>query len=528
MKKKKKEFPKEGMTRRDVLKTFGIGALMAMAPGAAECSDTLAPEAGREKPHGLIFLVGDGMPLGVIRAMHEINTEVFGKAGSHMYSVMRDPLTVASYVGTKSLSSLVTDSAPASAAWSTGSHTSNGMLATLPDGTPLKTIMEILKERGLSTGLVTTTRVTHATPAAWVSHNINRDAEEAIALDYFNFKPDVLLGGGNRYFDPSGRSDHRDLFADFAAADYDVIRKRDELVDYVASSGKKVLGLFNASHMSYYVDRVHNPALGKAEPSLPEMTGVALSKLSQNEKGFILQVEAGRIDHAGHANDAWCAIMDTVEMDLALEVILRYMKKNPQTLLIITSDHGNSGWGINGTGPRYNDAAMALKKYAPITASFEVIAPQLKNKTMPEIRDIVNRYIAFNDLTDAEVQMIHDSLQLGYQAYPGDFNYQAETVLGKILSHSKYGTSGAEIRRGNVGFTSNNHTAEDQMALIYGLRASQLGVPAYIDNTELFNVMCKFFNVKFTNPTMTAIAAASYIKVASQAEWERHMRLHVS
>jgi alkaline phosphatase len=258
------------------------------------------------------------------------------------------------------------------------------------------------------------------------------------------------------------------------------------------------------------------------------MTGIALNKLSQNRKGFILQVEAGRIDHASHANDAWGAIMDTVEMDMTLKVILQYMKKNPNTLLIITSDHGNSGWGINGTGPSYNDATMALQKYAPIKASLEVIAPQLKNKTMSEIRDIITGYTTFNDLTDAEVQMIYDSLQPGYQPYPGDFNYLAETVLGKVLSHSKYGPAGAEIRRGNVGFTSNNHTAEDQIALIHGKRAHEMGIAGYIDNTDLFEVMCRFFRVKYTNPAMTAQAAGPYIKTASREEWERHLRLHVS
>ncbi len=249
MEKKQNGIFKKGMSRRDVLKTLGIGALAAMLPGVAECADTLAPEAGRGKPHGLIFLVGDGMPLGVIRAMHEINTVGFGNSGSNMYSVMRDHRTVASYMGTKSLSSLVTDSAPASAAWSTGSHTANGMLARLPDGTPLKTIMEILKGRGLSTGLVTTTRLTHATPAAWVSHNINRDAEDAIAADYFDFKPDVLFGGGSKHFDPAKRSDHSYLFTEFASANYDVLINRDELVSYIASSSRKILGLFHSSHM---------------------------------------------------------------------------------------------------------------------------------------------------------------------------------------------------------------------------------------------------------------------------------------
>jgi alkaline phosphatase len=515
------------------MKTFGagagIGALMSMFPGFAESKSVRDCFTASGRPKGIIFLVGDGMPLGVTRAMHEIVTRVYGRTGSSLYSVMRDPLTAAGYMGTGSLSSIVTDSAPASAAWSTGSHTANGMLATLPDGTPLKTIMEILKERGVSTGLVTTTRITHATPAAWVSHQIDRDAEDAIALDYLGFMPDVLLGGGSRYFDPARRSDRRDLFAEFAAAGYHVLRDRTSLKDYAkgSPSARKLLGLFHSSHMSYYVDRVNDPVRGNAEPGLADMAAVALNTVSRNRKGFILQVEAGRIDHASHANDAWSAIMDTIEMDMTLKVILGYMKKNPNTLLIITSDHGNSGWGVNGTGPSYNDATMALQKYAPVKASFEVIVPQLRNKTASEIKGIISQYTTFGDLTDAEAQMIYDSVQSGYKPYPGDFSYLAETVLGKVLSHSDY-TATPQIRRGNVGFTSNNHTAEDQIALIYGKKARHLGVAGYVDNTDLFRVMCNFFNVTYSNPKMTSKAARPYIKVVSHDQWQRHLRLHVS
>ena len=523
---KKKDLPKEGITRRDALKIFGIGSLIPVMPGFSESA--LAHHRGGSHSPGVIFLVGDGMPLGVTRAMHETRTELFGAPDSQLYALMRNRHTVVSYMGTKSLSSLVTDSAPASAAWSTGSHTANGVLAALPDGTPLKTIMEILGERGLSTGLVTTTRITHATPAAWISHNTNRDAEDAIAVDYLTFEPTVLLGGGSRHFDPSKRLDHRDLFAEFVTAGYDVLRNRASLESYANAfpNDRKLLGLFHSSHMSYYVDRLNTPALGDAEPTLAQMTAVALQKLSRNNSGLILQVEAGRIDHAAHANDAWGSIMDAVEMDLALEAILHYMKSNPNTLLIITSDHGNSGWGINGTGSSYNEATIALKKYAPITAALETIALKLKNQTTSQIIGIVKQYTTF-DITNAEAQMIYDSLQPGFKHYPGDFSYLAETVLGRILAHNDASAS-PPVRRGNVGFTSNNHTAEDQLVVIYGREAEEMGVRGYIENTDLFKVMCKFFHVRFTNPTMTSSAAKPYIRTASREDWERHLRLHVS
>ncbi len=524
---------KNGINRRDVLKLAGVGALTLMLP--TNVLGNNPPKFSPSKGRGLIFVVGDGMPLGVIRAMHEISTKVWGNSGTNIYSLMGDARSSLGYMGTKSLSSIVTDSAPASVAWATGSKTANRMLSSLPDERPLKTIMELLKERGYACGLVTTTRVTHATPAAWISHQMHRDAEDDIAMDYLKFKPDVLVGGGSRHFDPSKRKDGKNLFISFADAGYDVVEDKNSLISKeVTSSKKPLLGLFNQSHISYYVDRLDNPALSRKQPTLAEMTKIALSKLSKNPKGFILQVEAGRIDHANHSNDAWAAIMDTYELDITLGIINEYLRVNPNTLVIVTSDHGNSGWGINGTGPDYNDATEALKKYTDIKASFEVIKKEMKGKTANEIRDVFEHYTTYT-LSDREAAMVHESMQSGYEPYPGDFVYQPDAILGRALSHNIYGkdekgkTKGpAILRRGNVGFTSTNHTAEDQILLTYGYKAGELGIGRYIDNTYLFQAMCKYFSIKYKNPTMTEKESKSFIKVASSKEWKRHMELHIS
>ena len=344
-----------GVSRREMLKIMGAGVISTLLPGAGYgASPGLFSTSGGE---GLIFLVGDGMPLGVIKGMHQVRTRVHGEKGTNFYSRMKDAHSMVGYMSTDSLSSIVTDSAPASVTWSTGVKTINRVLASLPDGRPLKTIMELVKGQGYACGLVTTTRVTHATPAAWVSHQLQRDAEDEIAMDFLKFKPEVLMGGGSRFFDPSRRKDKSDLFKAYADSGYDVVRGRDNLLSpEILSSSKSLLGVFSSSHMSYYLDRLNQPELGKKQPTLPEMTRIALQKLSKNSKWFILQVEAGRIDHANHSNDAWAAILDTIEFDLTLAVIEEYLKANPKTLVIVTSDHGNAGWGINGTGLEYNDS----------------------------------------------------------------------------------------------------------------------------------------------------------------------------
>jgi alkaline phosphatase len=522
------------MSRRDVLKIMGTGALFAMLPGyglggsAAEFS----PSGGQ----GLIFLVGDGMPLGVIKGMHQIRTRLYGDKDTNFYSRMKDLHSAIGYASTDSLSSIVTDSAPASVAWSTGSKTANKLLASLPDGRPLRTIMELLKEEGYACGLVTTTRVTHATPAAWVSHQRDRDKEDDIALEYLKFKPDVLLGGGNRQFDPSKRKDGKDLFKTFSETGYDVVKERESLLSAeLLSSKKPLLGVFNSSHLSYYVDRINQPELAKKEPALPEMTRVALQKLSRNPKGFILQVEAGRIDHANHNNDAWAAIQETYELDMTLTVIDEFLRMNPKTVVIIASDHGTSCLGINGTGPEYNDSTEALKKYQSMKASLEFIKRKMKkDASLAEIKDLFEQFTTYK-ISDEEATMISRSMQPEYRLYHGDYVIQPEATMGRILAHSIYEKISeifwdgkALLRRGNVGFTSTHHTGEDQIVLSYGHKSKELGLGRYVDNTYLFTAMCEFFGIKYKNPTMTEEEAKPFIKTASLRDWEKHMELHIA
>ncbi len=523
-----------GVSRREILKIMGAGAVCALLPNrkSGESSAGFSATGGE----GLIFVVGDGMPLGVIKGMHQIRTRVHGEKGTNFYLKMKDVHSRVGYMSTESLSSIVTDSAPASVAWATGVKTLNRMMASLPDGRPLKTIMELVKEQGYACGLVTTTRVTHATPAAWVTHQLQRDNEEAIALDYLKFKPEVLLGGGSGMFDPSKRKDGNDLFKAFSERGYHVVRERAHLLSTeTLSSSKPLLGVFSSSHMSYYLDRLHQPELGKKQPSLPEMTRAALQKLSRYPKGFLLQVEAGRIDHANHSSDAWAAILDTYELDLTLTVIDEYLKANPKTLVIVTSDHGNSGWGINGTGPEYNDSTEALKKYQNIKASFEVIKKDLKKEhSIKEIQDRFEHFTTFR-ITDEEAFMVQAAMQPDYQPFHGDYVIQPDAVMGMILAHSLYAKrkgvmveGPANIRRGNVGFTSTNHTGEDQILLSYGYQADRLGLNRHVDNTDLFSAMCKFFGIQYQNPSMSEEEAKPFIKTASLEEWRQHMELHIA
>lgn len=516
------------MERRDFLK-LSLGSLFGLVAFSEEIFAKTVSSRGTNAK-GIIFIVGDGMPLGVVKAMNEFIERKFNEKGN-LSNLMKMPEARLFLQNTSSLSSVVTDSAPASVAWAAGSKTVNRSLAVLPDGRNLKTIFELAKEKGMSCGFVTTTRVTHATPAAWYSHNLNRDDEEKIALDLLNSGLEVAMGGGDRYFSAEKRKDKVDLYGRFSSKGYKVLKSKEELLK-VAVDDSPIVGVFSSSHISYFVDRINDKKLGIKEPSLPEMTAVALNRLSRNKRGFVLQIEAGRIDHACHANDAYGALMDCYELDKTIGVVMDFAMKNPDVLVIIASDHGNSGYGINGTGPEYNDATEALLNYKN-TASFEYIKRKMKGQDLKTVKEIFEEYTK-GRITDEEAEEIYRKLNEKRKVAINDIWYEPDHTMGILLRKSVYDyeeekTKGpAKERRGNVGFTSTNHTAEDQIALVWSKRFPIRGLQNYIDNTDLFGIMCSYLGIKHTNPKATKEEAAKFAKLVKPEEWERHLELHIS
>ncbi|MEF3255211.1 MAG: alkaline phosphatase [Deferribacterales bacterium] len=516
------------MKRRDFLK----GSMASFIALLASSEDLLAKVSSAEVTgaKGVIFLVGDGFPLGVMEMMYEFLEKRF-KEESTLSKLLTHPNTSIHLTNTSSLSSVVTDSAPASVAWGTGSKTANRFLSSLPDERKLTTIFELAKEKGLSCGVVTTTRITHATPAAWYSHQINRNLEEEIAVDLLKSGLDLAMGGGDRYFSPEKRKDKRDIYREFTNKGYNVVKTKSELTKI--DLDKPILGVFSDSHISYFVDRVNDKKLGDVQPSLPEMTSLALQKLSINRKGFVLQIEAGRIDHACHANDAFGAMMDAYELDKTITVIKEFIQKNPNVLLIITSDHGNSGFGINGTGPDYNDASDALMNYQN-TASFEYMIKKMKGETLDRVKDIFEFYTKQN-ITNDEAEQLFKALNEKRTYIDNDFVYEPEATMGLLLRKSRYNigegkyklVKPAELRRGNVGFTSTNHTAEDQLTIIYSAK-KRLYYPSRIDNTDLFRVMTNHLGIKYKNTTMSQHQALNYLRTITAYEWDNYLRLHIS
>jgi len=215
------------------------------------------------------------------------------------------------------------------------------MVGMDPQGESHITILEEAIARGMATGLISTARITHATPASFGAHVVHRSQEADIAEQLLATGPDLMLGGGRRFFLPESadgaRKDGRDLIARAEAGGYQIVRDEQSLL----GGELPLLGLFSSSHMAYQIDRIET-----SEPSLATMTKRALELLSESPNGFFLMVEAGRVDHAAHQNDIAAHLHDFLAYDDAVGVVMDFARSEGNSLVVVTSDHETGGLSL--------------------------------------------------------------------------------------------------------------------------------------------------------------------------------------
>ncbi|GAB5520231.1 MAG: alkaline phosphatase [Rhodothermales bacterium] len=254
-------------------------------------------------------------------------------------------------IRTHASDSRVTDSAASATAYACGVKTYNGAIAVNDNRESVPTILEGAEAKGMATGLVATSRITHATPASFSAHVPQRSMEAEIAAQQIRQGIDVILGGGTRFYldEEAGgrRTDSRNLVGDAVDYGYTAVLDR---AGFDAATTTPLLGLFSASHMDYEIDR--DPA---EQPSLAEMTMKAITLLEgASDEGFFLMVEASRIDHAAHANDLGAHLHDILAFNDAIAQALAFAAEDGETLIVSTSDHETGGVtlgrNINGRG----------------------------------------------------------------------------------------------------------------------------------------------------------------------------------
>jgi alkaline phosphatase len=329
----------------------------------------------------VILFVGDGMGISTLTAGRIHEGQKRGVDGESNNSAM-DTFPYSALVKTYTHDAQTADSAPTAVAMTTGVKTRNDVIGvdqTVPlgdcaatQGHEVQTIFEMAEAAGRATGVVTTARITHATPASTYAHVPDRDWEDDKGIADSGGTPggpckdiadqlvswpagdgfEIALGGGRAYFLPDSvadpedegkmgrRGDGRNLVEEWTGKDNNHLFVFDNTgwsgIDW--ASGPKVLGLFEMSHMEYEADRAKDKG---GEPSLAEMTEAAINRLEQDEDGFVLLVEGGRIDHAHHEGNAARALEDYVALDAAIKKALELTSRE-DTLIVVTADHSHT------------------------------------------------------------------------------------------------------------------------------------------------------------------------------------------
>jgi alkaline phosphatase len=319
---------------------------------------------GEGRAKNVILFISDGMGYPTVTATRIVSRGITeGKYDGFLYM---DRMEYRGTVTTSGYDTLVTDSANSASAYATGHKSVNNAMGVYEDNTKdtlddpkVENLIELVKRtRKMATGLVSTADITDATPAAFAAHTRRRSDQAFVAATYLEegHRPDVILGGGSRWFLPKAQQgaslDDRDLVAEFRAAGYAVAATRAEMKAAPATASK-MLGLFHTGNMSVWYDREETKdatVLGKFtdQPNLPEMTGRAIDALALNPNGFFLMVEAGSVDKQLHPMDWMRAIYDNIEFDNAIGVARKFQEKHPDTLIVVTADHSHA-MSITGT-----------------------------------------------------------------------------------------------------------------------------------------------------------------------------------
>ncbi|KAJ1730988.1 vacuolar alkaline phosphatase [Coemansia biformis] len=374
---------------------------------------------------------------------------------------------------TRSNSSLITDSAAGATAFSCGIKTYNGAIGVDGNGVPCGTILEAAKlQRNMATGLVVTSRITHATPAAFSAHAAGRDMEDLIAeYQIGNYSlgrvVDLMLGGGRCHFEPNSkqsscRADGRDLLAEAQRAGFRTLgsRKEFDALDPHAPGVLPLLGTFASSHMDYEIDRD-----ASQQPSLAEMAEKALATLDAATKGasagFLLVIEGSRIDMAAHTNDPATHVRDIMAYWDAVAAVRRFVDAHPDTVLISVSDHETGGFSVaKQIGDAYPEYRWRPEVLEAAAHSIEYISFQL----LPGPADSGERYTLVRDTVFPKWMGITDATHEEILAVARETDsVRVRQLLSTAISD-----------RAQVGWATHGHSAVDVNLYAYGRDADQL------------------------------------------------------
>lgn len=385
-----------------------------------------------DRPRNLILMIADGF--GPATAV--LGREV-GGAPLALDSLLRGA------VKTSSASRRITDSAAGAVAYSSGINTTNRYVGVDTLGAPVGTLLEAAEAEGMATGVVSTSYITDATPAAFYAHSVSRYAKSLISAQLLERGIEVILGGGQQHFLPQGsggtREDGRNLLVEAESLGYALVTTPEALADAAAP----VLGLFAPEMMAMEIDREAD------EPSLVAMTQRALDLLGGASEGFVLIVETEGTDNAGHYHDPAALAREVLSYDAALAVALDFARTDGETLVVALSDHETGGLGV-GLEQGYQTDFPYLRR---VSASTRRMA-RLLNEGQ-DLDRVMRDYAGIDSLTAEERS------SLAVLTEDGRMNFRS---ISQVIS-----------RRARVGWTTRGHTAVDVGLYAWGPGAERFG-----------------------------------------------------
>lgn len=269
-------------------------------------------------------MVGDGMGV----------SQIYAGMTGNFGQLNLERMPVVGFHKNQASNSFVVDSAAGATAFSCGVKTYNGAIGVDAAGNPVPTILEIAEENGLSTGLIATCSITHATPASFISHQPSRSLDEDIAKDFLATDIDVFIGGGRKFF--ANRKDGLNLIDSLRSRNYQIANSIEEVQQ--VKNGK--LAAFLAEEQQARVSE------GRGD-ELVNSTEVGLQLLQTNKKGMFLMIEGSQIDWGGHGNNTQYIVEEMIDFDKAIGRVLDFAEKDGNTLVIITADHETGGFSVN-------------------------------------------------------------------------------------------------------------------------------------------------------------------------------------
>ncbi|MBP2559508.1 alkaline phosphatase [Neorhizobium galegae] len=452
------------------------------------------------KAKNVIFFLGDGLSVAhrtAARIMSKGMTE--GKANGRLNL---DDIPPAAFIGTSATNAVATDSANTMSAYMTGHKTAVNAIGVYADRTPdslddpkVETIAEALRRQtGKSIGIVATSEVEDATPAAVVSHTRNRNDKADVVGMLLAAKPDVVLGGGSAYFLPqatagSKRKDDKDYIKLFKDAGYSVATDKTELAANVNANGL-LLGLFHPGNLDVALDRefLKKGTVDKYpnQPGLVDMTKVALDRLSKDQDGFFLMVEASSIDKMSHPLDWDRAVVDTIEFDKAIGLAREFQKANPDTLIVVTGDHTH-GVSIIGT---VDDEKPGTEMREKVGIYAEAGFPNYKDENgdgYPDKIDVTRRlFLAANNGPD-HYETFRPKME-------GPFVPAIQNEKKEYVANEQYkNVPGAVFVQGNIPKSGDSgvHAVDDVVLQATGPGAE--GFKGYMEQSDVYKVLADAF-----------------------------------